>query len=83
MNGADEIKDRPAIVLSPVDSGQVLMFATNPIYRWQNFGEFRMLYNALFSYKNLRIGLNESAATAAATPSAAPATGGANEAHVD
>ena len=83
MNGADEIKDRPAIVLSPVDSGQVLMFATNPIYRWQNFGEFRMLYNALFSYKNLRIGLNESAATPAATPSAAPATGGANEAHVD
>jgi hypothetical protein len=62
MNGADEIKDRPAIVRSPVDSGQVLMFATNPVYRWQNFGEFRMLYNALFNYKNLSIGMDEPSA---------------------
>jgi hypothetical protein len=62
MNGADEIKDRPAIVLTPVDAGQVLMFATNPIYRWQNFGEFRMLYNALFNYKNLRLGMDKAAA---------------------
>jgi hypothetical protein len=75
MNGADEIKDRPAIVLSPVDSGQVLMFATNPIYRWQNFGEFRMLYNAIFNYKNLRIGLDE--------PTSPAGTSGANKAHVD
>jgi hypothetical protein len=63
MNGADEIKDRPAIVLTPVDSGQVLMFATNPIYRWQNFGEFRMLYNALLNYKNLRLGLDKDTGT--------------------
>ncbi|MBS0363095.1 MAG: hypothetical protein JSR98_17090, partial [Proteobacteria bacterium] len=57
MNGASQIKDRPAIVDLPVGQGQVLMFATNPVYRWQNFGEFRMLYNALFSYKTLRAGL--------------------------
>jgi Zinc carboxypeptidase len=75
MNGADEIKDRPAIVLSAVASGQVLMFATNPIYRWQNFGEFRMLYNAIFNYKNLRVGLDEATVPAP--------TGAANEAHVD
>ncbi|HEY3950495.1 M14 family zinc carboxypeptidase [Phenylobacterium sp.] len=57
MNGAAQIKDRPAIVDLPVGQGQVLMFATNPVYRWQNFGEFRMLYNALFSYRDLRQGL--------------------------
>ena len=57
MVGASEVKDRPAIVDLPVGQGQVLMFATNPIYRWQNFGEYRMLYNALFSYKDLRAGL--------------------------
>ena len=77
MNGADEIKDRPAIVLSPLDSGQVLMFATNPVYRWQNFGEFRMLYNALFSYKNLRIGLDEPSVPAAGRGGG----GGAKETH--
>jgi hypothetical protein len=57
MVGASEIKDRPAIIDLPVGRGQVLMFATNPVYRWQNFGEYRMLYNALFSYKDLRQGL--------------------------
>jgi len=57
MVGASEVKDRPAIVDLPVGQGQVLMFMTNPIYRWQNFGEYRMLYNALFSYKHLRAGL--------------------------
>jgi hypothetical protein len=56
MNGADSIKHRPAIIDLPVGQGRILMFATNPIYRWQNFGEYRMLYNALFSYKQLRLG---------------------------
>ena len=56
MNGAEEVHNRPAIVDMPVGDGQVLMFATNPIYRWQNFGEYRMLYNALFNYKSLRLG---------------------------
>jgi hypothetical protein len=34
------------------------MFATNPVYRWQNFGEYRMLYNAMFNYKDLRLGID-------------------------
>jgi hypothetical protein len=76
MNGADEIKDRPAIVLSPLDSGQVLMFATNPVYRWQNFGEFRMLYNALLNYKNLHLGIETPAAPAGAEKPAVPAVPG-------
>ena len=29
-----------------------MMFATNPCYRWQNFGEFRMLFNAILNYKS-------------------------------
>jgi len=57
MAGASEVKNRPAIVDLPVGAGQILMFMTNPIYRWQNFGEYRMLYNALFNYKDLRSGL--------------------------
>ena len=30
---------------------RVLLFATNPCYRWQNIGEFRMLFNAILNYK--------------------------------
>jgi hypothetical protein len=38
-----------------------VLFATNPVYRWQNFGEYRMLYNALFNYKDLRLGIDTNA----------------------
>ena len=75
MNGAEGIRHRPAIVDLPVGSGQILMFTTNPIYRWQNFGEYRMLYNALFNYKDLRLGTkaptvmpDEAAVTTAPSP---------------
>jgi len=52
MKGVAETKGRPAIVNVPVGQGRVLMFATNPCYRWQNLGEFRMLFNSILHYKN-------------------------------
>jgi len=54
MRGAEEIDHRPAIALMPSGKGQVVLFTTNPVYRWQNLGEFRMLYNAVLNYKNLQ-----------------------------
>jgi hypothetical protein len=36
-----------------VSGGRVLLFATNPIYRWQNWGEFNMVFNALMNYNDL------------------------------
>jgi hypothetical protein len=30
----------------------VLLFATNPCYRWQNLGEFNMLFNALLHLRS-------------------------------
>ncbi len=56
MSGADDIKRRPALIDEKVGAGRIVMFATNPVYRWQNFGEFRMLYNALFNYRALDLG---------------------------
>jgi hypothetical protein len=52
MKGANEIRNRPAIVEVPVGRGRVLMFSTNPCYRWQNFGEFNMLFNALMNFND-------------------------------
>jgi hypothetical protein len=71
MKGADMVKDRPAILNVPQGDGRILMFATNPIWRWQNWGEFRMLYNAMINWKQL--GLTDEAATAAPATAAAPA----------
>ena len=56
MTAPDEVKHRPAIIDQPLGEGRILMFATNPIYRDQTFGEYRMLYNALFSYRQLGLG---------------------------
>jgi hypothetical protein len=54
MKGANEIRNRPAIVDVPVGGGRVLLFSTNPCYRWQNFGEFNMLFNALLNFNDIK-----------------------------
>jgi hypothetical protein len=53
MNGADEIRSRAAVVLEPVGKGEAVLFTTNPVWRWQNIGEFRMLFNTIMNYHNL------------------------------
>jgi hypothetical protein len=53
MNGADEIKGRAAVVITPVGKGEVVLFTTNPVWRWQNIGEFRMVFNTILNYKTL------------------------------
>ncbi len=53
FNGADEIKGRAAIVRTNVGKGQIILFTTNPVWRWQNVGEFRMMFNTILNYKNL------------------------------
>ncbi len=52
MKGVAETRNRPAIVDVPVGAGRVVMFATNPCYRWQNLGEFNMLANSILHFKN-------------------------------
>jgi hypothetical protein len=55
MKGVAEIRNRPAVVDVPVGKGQVILFATNPCYRWQNFGEFNMMFNAVLNYNDIKI----------------------------
>ena len=54
MKGADEIRNRPAVVDVPVGKGRVVLFAGNPCYRWQNLGEFNMLFNALVHFNDMK-----------------------------
>jgi hypothetical protein len=53
FNSPDEIKGRAAVVLVPSGKGQVVLFTTNPIWRWQNLGEYRMMFNTLMNFRNL------------------------------
>ena len=68
MRGVAETRGRPAIVDVPVGQGHVVLFATNPCYRWQNLGEFNMLANAILNF-------NDYPKPAPATPGAAAAAG--------
>ena len=53
MRGADQIRNRPMVVDAPSGKGHVLLFANNPIYRWQTFGEHTMAFNALLFWNDL------------------------------
>jgi hypothetical protein len=64
MRGAAEIRNRPAIVDEPSGKGRVILFAGNPCYRWQNFGEFNMLFNTVLNYNDIKTPPERPASTA-------------------
>ena len=69
MRGADEIRERPFAVDIPggfSGKGRVVMFANNPIYRWQNHGEFNMVFNTLLNWNDLGAARPTSSSTTAA-----------------
>ena len=58
MRGADEIRERPFAIDVPGGfrgKGRVILFANNPIYRWQNHGEFNMVFNAVLNWNDLGV----------------------------
>ena len=55
MTGADALKQRAFVVDVPAahnGKGRVILFANNPIYRWQNHGEFNMMFNAIMNWND-------------------------------
>jgi hypothetical protein len=54
MKGVSEVRNRPAIVDVPTGKGRVVLYATNPCYRWQNHGEFNMLFNLVMHYNDIK-----------------------------
>ena len=56
LRGANQLDGRPAVVDVPRGDGRIVLFATNPCYRWQNHGEFGMLFNTLLHHNDLARG---------------------------
>jgi hypothetical protein len=54
FRGAASIRNSAAIVDVPIGEGRIVLFATNPCYRWQNHGEFGMLFNSIMHYNDMR-----------------------------
>ncbi len=56
MVGADSLRNRPFAIDIPrarYGQGRVILFSNNPIYRWQNHGEFNMIFNALLNWNDV------------------------------
>jgi hypothetical protein len=54
-DGADALRARPFAVDIPEayrGKGRVILFASNPMYRWQNHGEFNMVFNAILNWND-------------------------------
>ena len=69
MVGADNLRGRAFAVDVPNahnGKGRVIMFANNPIYRWQNHGEFNMVFNSIVNWDDVP----------APAPMVAPVVGG-------
>jgi len=53
MTGADQLRQRIFAVDVPGANngkGRVILFANNPVYRWQNLGEFNLMFNSLLNW---------------------------------
>lgn len=71
MTGADSLRSRPFAVDVPFaykGKGRVIMFSNNPIYRWQNHGEFNMIFNSVINWNDAGATPASSAAAAAPRP---------------
>jgi hypothetical protein len=53
MRNPDQIRNRPMVVDAPSGKGRVILYANNPIYRWQTFGEHAMVFNALMFWNDI------------------------------
>jgi hypothetical protein len=54
--GADALRNRAFAMDIPEafrGKGRVVMFSGNPIYRWQNHGEFNMVFNAIVNWNDV------------------------------
>ena len=56
MTGGDGLRNRPFVVDIPEayrGRGRVILYSNNPIYRWQNHGEFNMIFNAVMHWNDV------------------------------
>ena len=51
---ATSIAERAIVVNAHVGSGNVLLFANNPVYRGETVGSYNLVFNAILNYDHLR-----------------------------
>jgi zinc carboxypeptidase len=54
LDGGEDLAGKPAVILAPRGKGNVLLFATNPMWRNNTQGTYALVTNALMSWDHLR-----------------------------
>jgi hypothetical protein len=56
LDKGEELAEKAVIVDCPVGKGHVVLFANNPIWRWQTHGSHALVFNAILHWDNLGAG---------------------------
>jgi hypothetical protein len=56
LDKAEELAERPAVIDCPVGKGHVVLFANNPIWRYQTQGSHALVFNAILHWDYLGTG---------------------------
>jgi hypothetical protein len=63
LEGGEELAMKPAVIDVSVGKGHVVYFAINPMWRYETFGSFGLLFNAALNYRSLDVGAPKPAST--------------------
>ncbi|HEV2846042.1 MAG TPA: M14 family zinc carboxypeptidase [Thermoanaerobaculia bacterium] len=53
VRGEDQVDGKPAILDLPAGRGRVILFSFNPLHRYLNLSDFRLVYNVLLNWNDL------------------------------
>jgi hypothetical protein len=56
LDKGEELAERPAVIDCPVGQGHVVLFAPNPMWRYQTHGSHALVFNALLHWDHLGTG---------------------------
>jgi hypothetical protein len=56
LEGGNELAQHPAVIDVPYDSGHVVLFSNNPIYRGETIGSYSLVLNTILNFDNLNAG---------------------------
>ena len=53
VRGEDQVDGKPAVLDIPAGKGRVVLFSFNPLHRYLNLSDFRLVYNVLLNWNDL------------------------------
>jgi hypothetical protein len=67
LDKGEELADKPAIIDCPLGKGHVVLFAINPMWRWETHGSHALVFNAVLHWDQLGAGRPATAESTATT----------------